>query len=77
MGANPGNFVCSVVGKKGYWVIGLLGYFVIRLLRKSGRIGHSLNLPEGAWVLAPSAVKAGGQMWTDSKQMQDYPVYTE
>jgi N-ethylmaleimide reductase len=43
-------------------------------LMHTGRIGHSLNLPEGAKVIAPSAVKAAGQMWTDQKQLQDYPV---
>jgi N-ethylmaleimide reductase len=43
-------------------------------LMHTGRIGHVLNLPEGAKVLAPSAVKPTGQMWTDSKQMQDFPV---
>lgn len=43
-------------------------------LMHTGRIGHILNLPEGAKVLAPSAVKPTGQMWTDSKQMQDFPV---
>jgi len=37
----------------------------------SGRIGHPANLPEGAVLLAPSAVKAAGQMWTDTLQMQD------
>lgn len=40
----------------------------------TGRIGHTLNLPEGAKVLAPSAVKAAGQMWTDQQQMLDLPV---
>ena len=40
----------------------------------TGRISHSLNLPVGAIVLAPSAVKAAGQMWTDQEQMQDLPV---
>ncbi len=43
-------------------------------LMHSGRIGHPLNLPAGAVVLAPSAVKAAGQMWTDAQQMQDFPV---
>ena len=46
-------------------------------LMHTGRIGHQLNLPEGAKILAPSAVKADGQIWTDSKQMQDYPVPAE
>jgi N-ethylmaleimide reductase len=46
-------------------------------LMHSGRIGHQLNLPAGAKVLAPSAVKAAGQIWTDQKKMQDYPVPAE
>ena len=40
----------------------------------TGRISHALNLPEGGRVLAPSAVKPAGQMWTDAAQMQDFPV---
>lgn len=46
-------------------------------LMHTGRISHPLNLPEGAKVLAPSAVKPAGQMWTDQKQMQDFPVPAE
>ncbi|MBS1524976.1 MAG: alkene reductase [Bacteroidetes bacterium] len=43
-------------------------------LMHTGRISHALNLPEGAQVLAPSAVKPAGQMWTDAQQMQDFPT---
>ncbi|MDR3652589.1 MAG: alkene reductase [Paludibacter sp.] len=43
-------------------------------LMHTGRISHVLNLPEGAQIIAPSAVKAAGQMWTDSEQMQDFPI---
>jgi N-ethylmaleimide reductase len=46
-------------------------------LMHTGRMSHELNLPEGARVIAPSAVKAKGQMWTDSKQLQDFPVPQE
>jgi len=46
-------------------------------LMHTGRIGHQLNLPEEAKIIAPSAVKADGQIWTDSNQMQDYPVPAE
>ncbi len=46
-------------------------------LMHTGRISHHLNMPEGAQILAPSAVKAAGQMWTDSQQMQDFPVPKE
>lgn len=43
-------------------------------LMHTGRISHPLNMPEGAQILAPSAVKPAGQMWTDSKMLQDFPV---
>jgi N-ethylmaleimide reductase len=46
-------------------------------LMHTGRISHALNMPEGTQVIAPSAVKAAGQMWTDSKMMQDFPVPKE
>ena len=43
-------------------------------LMHTGRITHIANLPEGAEVLAPSAVQAKGQMWTDTLQMQEHSV---
>jgi N-ethylmaleimide reductase len=43
-------------------------------LMHTGRISHELNLPAGAKILAPSAVKPAGQTWTDAKQLQDFPV---
>jgi len=49
------------------------GKIVVQLMH-TGRISHSLNLLAGAQVLAPSAVKPAGQMWTDAQQMQDFPV---
>jgi len=49
------------------------GKIFIQLMH-TGRISHALNLPEGAQIIAPSAVKAAGQMWTDSEQMQDFPI---
>ncbi len=42
-------------------------------LMHTGRIGHQFNLPEGAEVLAPSAVTAAGQMFTVKGGMQDHP----
>jgi N-ethylmaleimide reductase len=47
---------------------------IILQMMHTGRISHIANMPEGAKVLAPSAVKPAGQMWTDSLQMQDYDV---
>jgi N-ethylmaleimide reductase len=49
------------------------GGHIFAQLMHVGRIAHPLNLPEGARVLAPSAVRAGGQMYTDQKGMQDFP----
>ena len=43
-------------------------------LMHTGRISHPLNMPADANVLAPSAVKPAGQMWTDTEMMQDHPV---
>jgi len=40
----------------------------------SGRIGHSLNLPSGATLVAPSAVQAAGQIWTDQEGMKDFDM---
>jgi N-ethylmaleimide reductase len=40
----------------------------------TGRIGHPANLPEGAEILAPSAVAAAGQMFTDAEGMRPHPV---
>jgi N-ethylmaleimide reductase len=49
------------------------GKIVIQLMH-TGRISHQANMAPGTKILAPSAVKPAGQMWTDSAQMQDFPV---
>ncbi|MFV5695357.1 alkene reductase [Flavobacterium sp. LB3P122] len=46
-------------------------------LMHSGRISHPLNMPKDAQILAPSQVKAAGQMWTDLKGLQDFIVPKE
>jgi N-ethylmaleimide reductase len=61
--------ITSAVHSKG-------GKIVIQLMH-CGRISHPLNMPDEAQVIAPSAVKAAGQMWTDSKKLQDFPVPKE
>jgi N-ethylmaleimide reductase len=43
-------------------------------LMHTGRVGHPLNLPEGAQLVAPSAIVAKGQMWTDKGGMKNHPV---
>ena len=43
-------------------------------LMHCGRIAHPLNLPAGARILAPSAVKADGEMYTDAGGMKSHPA---
>ncbi|RYU78300.1 alkene reductase [Hymenobacter persicinus] len=40
----------------------------------TGRISHPLNLPAGAEIVAPSALAAAGEMWTDQQQLQPQPT---
>jgi N-ethylmaleimide reductase len=49
------------------------GKIFIQLMH-TGRISHHLNMPPNAEIIAPSAIKAVGQMWTDSKQLQNYEM---
>ena len=42
-------------------------------LMHCGRIAHQLNLPAGAIILAPSAVAASGEMYTDAEGMKPHP----
>ena len=46
-------------------------------LMHCGRIAHPLNLPDGARVIAPSAVASDGEMYTDSEGMKPLPVPEE
>jgi N-ethylmaleimide reductase len=45
-------------------------------LMHDGRVSHPANMQPGTRVLAPSAIAAPGEMWTDSSGMQPYPVPT-
>lgn len=49
------------------------GKIIIQLMH-SGRISHQLNMAQGTQIIAPSAIKPAGQMWTDAKELQDYPT---
>ncbi|MCP4808534.1 MAG: alkene reductase [Proteobacteria bacterium] len=49
------------------------GRIAIQLMH-TGRVGHPLNQPEGAELLAPSAVPLDGEMYTDQEGPQPHPV---
>ena len=40
----------------------------------TGRVSHPLNLPAGAKVVAPSAVAAKGEMFTDAEGLKPHPI---
>jgi len=48
------------------------GRIVVQLMH-TGRIGHPANLPEGARLLAPSALTAEGMMYTDTEGPRPHP----
>jgi N-ethylmaleimide reductase len=51
------------------------GGHIFAQIMHTGRVSALLNMPPGAAVLAPSAVRlAGQQMWTDRKGLVDYPT---
>jgi N-ethylmaleimide reductase len=52
------------------------GHIFVQLMH-SGRITHISNLPTGAEVLAPSAVKANGQLFSDTEGMVDFSAARE
>lgn len=43
-------------------------------LMHTGRVSHPANMAAGTKILAPSAIAAPGEMWTDSDGQQPYPV---
>ena len=53
------------------------GARIFAQLMHTGRVGHEANLPTLAEIIAPSAIAAAGQMWTDSQGMQDHPTPRE
>lgn len=56
--------VTEAVHKKG-------SKFFLQLMH-TGRIAHEDNMPEGGQILAPSGIKAGGKMFTDTQGPQDH-----
>lgn len=43
----------------------------------TGRVSHPLNMPPNSKILAPSAIGIKGEIWTDQKQLQPFPVPVE
>jgi N-ethylmaleimide reductase len=52
------------------------GKIFIQLMH-TGRVGNTLNLPQGAELIAPSALAMEGKIWTDSKGEQPYDTPRE
>jgi N-ethylmaleimide reductase len=46
-------------------------------LMHTGRVSHPANLPAGTEMVAPSAIAAKGDMWTDAQGMQPQPTPRE
>jgi N-ethylmaleimide reductase len=55
-------------------VVHAMGAKMFMQFMHCGRIAHPLNLPAGARVLAPSAVAAAGEMYTDAEGLKPHPV---
>lgn len=53
------------------------GSSIFLQLMHTGRISHPLNMPAGARVLAPSAIAAKEQMYTDAEGMKPLPIPEE
>lgn len=49
------------------------GHIFVQLMH-TGRISHPANMPTDATIVAPSAIAAKGDMWTDSEGMQPQPT---
>lgn len=75
----PGLFTQEQVNgwKKVTSAVHAKGAKIFVQIMHTGRVSHSLNLPQGAQVLAPSAVAVSGTIWTDQSQLQSYPVPKE
>jgi len=48
------------------------GGVIVAQIMHCGRIGHAANKPEGSEMVAPSAIAARGEMYTDAEGMQPF-----
>ncbi len=46
-------------------------------LMHTGRASHPLNMPEGGLIIAPSAIRAKGNVQTDQESLQAFPIPDE
>ncbi|MCC6545140.1 MAG: alkene reductase [Nitrospirae bacterium] len=46
-------------------------------LMHTGRVSHPENMKQGTIIIAPSAIAMSGEMYTDTKGLQPYPVPQE
>jgi len=72
----PGLYTAAQVAgwKKVTDAVHAQGGRIVAQLMHTGRIGHPLNMHLGGRLLAPSAIRAGGQIFTDTQGMQDHPT---
>ena len=75
----PGIFSAAQVHgwKKTTAAVHKSGGKIIVQLMHTGRMSHILNMAQDTEIIAPSAIKAAGQMWTDAKGLQDLPTPKE
>ncbi|MDB4985133.1 MAG: NADH:flavin oxidoreductase/NADH oxidase [Myxococcaceae bacterium] len=52
------------------------GHIFVQLMH-TGRVGHPANLPKNGQLLGPSRIAAPGEIYTDAKGQQPYPVPME
>jgi N-ethylmaleimide reductase len=72
----PGAFSAAQIAgwKRVTDAVHVRGAKIFLQLMHTGRIGHPNNLPAGASVVAPSAVAAAGEIYTDAEGMKPHAM---